>query len=107
MRRGFSATQFAVAFSRQRGVASRGTCLRTGVGANVLERATRRLQGSRGANVGFTALVRDNNLGALVGKPTGNAMTFNGSEIRRPILVCRQQAHGPSKFPDHLLDTPN
>jgi hypothetical protein len=33
----------------------------------------------------FATLVRDNNLGTLVGEPTGNAITFNGSEIQRPI----------------------
>lgn len=33
----------------------------------------------------FAALVRDNHLGSLVGEPTGNSVTFNGSEIERPI----------------------
>jgi hypothetical protein len=33
----------------------------------------------------FAALVRDNSLGKLVGEPTGNAVTFNGSEIERPV----------------------
>ena len=29
--------------------------------------------------------MRDNHLGTLVGEPTGNSVTFNGSEIERPI----------------------
>jgi hypothetical protein len=33
----------------------------------------------------FATLVRDNKLGTLVGEPTGNAVSFNGSEIERPI----------------------
>ena len=33
----------------------------------------------------FATLVRDNHLGTLVGEPTGNSVTFNGSEIERPI----------------------
>jgi hypothetical protein len=33
----------------------------------------------------FAALVRDNHLGTLVGEPTGNSVTFNGSEIEMPV----------------------
>jgi len=33
----------------------------------------------------FAVLVRDNHLGTLVGEPTGNSATFNGSEIERPV----------------------
>lgn len=33
----------------------------------------------------FAVLVRDNGLGLLVGEPTGNAVTFNGSEIERAV----------------------
>jgi hypothetical protein len=33
----------------------------------------------------FAGLVRDNDLGTLVGEPTGNSVTFNGSEIEMPV----------------------
>jgi hypothetical protein len=33
----------------------------------------------------FAGLVRDNGIGTLVGEPTGNAATFNGSEIERTV----------------------
>jgi len=33
----------------------------------------------------FALLVRDNHLGLLVGEPTGNSATFNGSEIERAV----------------------
>ena len=33
----------------------------------------------------FAVLVRDNQIGTLVGEPTGNSATFNGSEIERPL----------------------
>lgn len=33
----------------------------------------------------FAVLIRDNGLGLLVGEPTGNSVTFNGSEIERAV----------------------
>ncbi len=41
----------------------------------------------------FATLVRDNKLGLLVGEPTGNAVTFNGSEIERPIPAMPYVLH--------------
>ena len=41
----------------------------------------------------FAVLVRDNGLGLLVGEPTGNSATFNGSEIERPVPGMRYVLH--------------
>jgi hypothetical protein len=41
----------------------------------------------------FAVLVRDNGLGLLVGEPTGNSVTFNGSEIERAVPGMRYVLH--------------
>jgi peptidase S41-like protein len=41
----------------------------------------------------FAVLVRDNGLGLLVGEPTGNSVTFNGSEIERVVPGMRYVLH--------------
>ena len=41
----------------------------------------------------FAVLVRDNGLGLLVGEPTGNSVTFNGSEIERAVPGTRYVLH--------------
>jgi hypothetical protein len=41
----------------------------------------------------FAVLVRDNGLGLLVGEPTGNSVTFNGSEIERTVPGMRYVLH--------------
>lgn len=41
----------------------------------------------------FAVLVRDNALGLLVGEPTGNSVTFNGSEIERAVPGMRYVLH--------------
>ena len=41
----------------------------------------------------FAVLVRDNGLGLLVGEPTGNSATFNGSEIERAVPGMRYVLH--------------
>ncbi len=41
----------------------------------------------------FAGLVRDNHLGTLVGEPTGNSVTFNGSEIEIPVPELGYSLH--------------
>jgi hypothetical protein len=41
----------------------------------------------------FAGLVRDNHLGTLVGEPTGNSVTFNGSEIEIPVPSLGYSLH--------------
>jgi hypothetical protein len=41
----------------------------------------------------FAVLVRDNGLGLLVGEPTGNSVTFDGSEIERAVPGMRYVLH--------------